>query len=154
MQCVRKREVKIISLYCDIPCQEIRVRDILSKMALQAILNLFDCPAFCSLTVIYDSNRPQQQLIDALVSLPEDRLLYQDLQGLASGQLIDWSTHRYVRTISGHKQTREVQVASAGELTSWDGFTDAAATYDEPDGSLWACLIRDVTTQETTAKSP
>src|SRR5205814_9163915 len=28
--------------------------------------------------------------IDALVSLPEDRLLYQDLQGLADGRLIDW----------------------------------------------------------------
>src|SRR6266700_164914 len=37
--------------------------------------------------------------IDALVSLPEDRLLYQDLKGLADGQLLDWTHHRYVRTI-------------------------------------------------------
>ncbi len=29
--------------------------------------------------------------IDALVSLPEERLLYQDLQGLADGQLMDWT---------------------------------------------------------------
>src|SRR5512142_2469076 len=35
--------------------------------------------------------------IDALVSLPEDRLLYQDLQGLAEGRLIDWTHHRYLR---------------------------------------------------------
>ena len=58
--------------------------------------------------------------IDALVSLPEDRLLYQDLQGLADGQLIDWTHHRYVRTIQGHKQVREVEVTAAGELTSWE----------------------------------
>src|SRR5438132_8720139 len=66
--------------------------------------------------------------IDALVSLPEDRLLYQDLKGLADGRLIDWSHHRYVRTIGGHKQLREVEVTAAGELSSWDGFTEAAAS--------------------------
>src|SRR5437868_8105390 len=92
--------------------------------------------------------------IDALVSLPEDRLLYQDLQGLANGQLIDWTHHRYLRTIQGHKQLRKVEVAAAGELTSWEGFTEAAASYGTPDASLWACLIRDVTTEETAAKSP
>src|SRR5437899_8672335 len=65
--------------------------------------------------------------IDALVSLPEDRLLYQDLKRLADGQFLDWSHHRYVRTIQGHKQVREVEVTAAGALTSWDGFIEAAA---------------------------
>src|SRR5947207_7715754 len=60
--------------------------------------------------------------IDALVSLPEDRLLYQDLQGLADGQLIDWTSHRYVRTIGGHKQVRQVEVTAAGEMTILVGF--------------------------------
>src|SRR5436309_1954235 len=92
--------------------------------------------------------------IDTLVSLPEDRLLYQDLQGLAAGQLIDLSHHRYVRTISGHKQVREVEVTAAGELTSWDGFTEKAASYGVADASLWACLIRDVTTAEVAAQPP
>jgi hypothetical protein len=50
----------------DILGQEIRVRNTLSETALQAILGLFDCPAFCCLTVISDSNRPQQQLITPL----------------------------------------------------------------------------------------
>jgi hypothetical protein len=95
-----------------------------------------------------------QKGIDALVSLPEDRLLYQDLQGLANGELIKWTHHRYLRTIGGHKQVHEVEVTAAGELTSWDGFTEKAATYGVPDASLWACLIRDVTTEETAAKSP
>jgi hypothetical protein len=92
--------------------------------------------------------------IDALVSLPEDRLLYQDLQGLANGQLIDWTHHRYLRTIQGHKQVREVEVTAAGELTSWEGFTEKAASYGVSDASLWACLIRDVTTEETAAEPP
>ena len=92
--------------------------------------------------------------IDALVSLPEDRLLYQDLQGLAEGHLIDWTHHRYLRTIGGHKQVREVEVTAAAELTSWDSFTEAAASYGVPDASLWACLIRDVTTQELAAEAP
>ena len=95
-----------------------------------------------------------RQGIDALVGLPEDRLLYQDLQGLAVGQLIDWSHHRSVRTIQGHKQVREVEVTAAGELTSWDGFTEAAARSGVPDASLWACLIRDVTTEEAAAEPP
>ena len=92
--------------------------------------------------------------IDALVSLPEDRLLYQDLQGLAQGRLIDWSRHRYVRTIQGHQQVREGEVTAGGELTSWDSFLAAAASYGIADASLWACLIRDVTSEETAAKSP
>ncbi|MFL5588535.1 MAG: hypothetical protein ACJ8DI_12895 [Ktedonobacteraceae bacterium] len=92
--------------------------------------------------------------MDALVSLPEDRLLSQDLQGLADGQLIDWTHHRYVRTIEGHKQMREVEVTAAGELTSWDGFLQAAAGYGVADASLWACLIHDVTTQEAAAEPP
>ena len=92
--------------------------------------------------------------IDPLVSLPEDRLLSQDLQGLAQGQLIDWTPHRYVRTIQGHKQIRHGEVTAAGELTSWDGFTEAAAAYGVVDASLWGCLIHDVTTEQTAAESP
>ncbi len=61
--------------------------------------------------------------IDALVRLPADRLLYQDVQGLAEAQLIGWTHHRYVRTVRGHKQMREVEVTAAGDLTSWEGFT-------------------------------
>jgi hypothetical protein len=80
--------------------------------------------------------------IDALVALPSDRLLYEDLQGLAQGGLLRWSRHRYVRTVQGHKQRRVVDVASAGGLTSWEGFTEAAANYGAADASLWGCLIR------------
>ena len=53
--------------------------------------------------------------IDVLVRLPEDRLLYQDVQGLAEAQLIEWTHHRYVRTVQGHKHIREVEVTAAAE---------------------------------------
>ncbi len=45
-------------------------------------------------------------------------------------------------------------MTAAGELTSWDGFTEAAARYGVPDASLWACLIHDVTTEEAAAEPP
>ncbi len=92
--------------------------------------------------------------IDALVPLPADRLLYQDVQGLADAQLIAWTHHRYVRTVQGHKQIREVEVTAVGELTSWEGFIEAAATYEVPDATLWACLIHDVTTPEVAQEPP
>jgi hypothetical protein len=45
-------------------------------------------------------------------------------------------------------------VTAAGELTSLEGFTAAAASYDVPNASLWACLIRDVATQEAALEPP
>jgi hypothetical protein len=84
------------------------------------------------------------QGIDALVPLPPDRLLYQDLQGLAQAGLIPWSRHRYVWTVQGHKARRTLEVAASGGLTSWQGFTEAAATYGRAEATLWACLVREV----------
>ena len=37
--------------------------------------------------------------IDALVPLPEDRLLYEDISGLAAKGLSGWTEHRYLRTV-------------------------------------------------------
>ena len=81
--------------------------------------------------------------IDALVPLPENRLLYQDSAGLAATGVIGWTAHSYRRTLQGHKQTRRVEVASVGNLTSWDGFVEAAAQYGATEATLWACLIRE-----------
>ena len=92
--------------------------------------------------------------IDALVSLPEDRLVYQDVHGLAQAHLIAWTHHRYVRTVQGHKHMREVEVTEVGNLTSWDSFLEAAASFGVTDASLWACLIHDVTTPQTAQEAP
>jgi hypothetical protein len=86
--------------------------------------------------------------IDVLVPLPSDRLMYEDLQGLARVPLLAWSRHRYVRTIQGHKQRRVVEVASVDGLTSWEGFVTAAQAYGVSGASLWGCLIREVEPEE------
>ncbi len=82
--------------------------------------------------------------IDALVALPADRDLYQDMAQMAAARLISWSRHEYVRTISGHKQLRVVDVASVGDLTSWQSFVEAARAEGHPEATLWGCVIRQV----------
>jgi hypothetical protein len=83
--------------------------------------------------------------IDALVPVPADRRLYAHLQGLARAGLIGWSRHRYARTVRGHKELRTVEVSSAGDLTSWASFVEAAVAYGHPDATLWGGLVREVT---------
>ena len=47
--------------------------------------------------------------------------------------LIDWTTHRYVRTDPGPQAAAHGGGRAAGDLTSWDGFVEAAAGYGAPD---------------------
>ena len=82
-----------------------------------------------------------QHGIDALVSLPADRLLYEDLQGLARGRRLAWQEHRYLRTIRGQKEQRTVALAGMGQFDSWPSFLAAAAGYGAPAARLWACLV-------------
>lgn len=85
--------------------------------------------------------------IDALVRLPEDRLLYDDLQRLAALDRLAWTKHRYLRVLQGHKGLCTVALAGLGDLTNWDSFREAAARYGCPDATLWACLVREVAPQ-------
>src|SRR5262249_19235812 len=86
--------------------------------------------------------------IDILTPLPPDRLMYADALGLARRGLLEWTRHRYVRTIQGHKQMRAVEVAAVGELTSWDSFVAAARGYGVSDPGLWVGLVREIAPQE------
>jgi len=80
--------------------------------------------------------------IHALVRLPQDRLLYEDLRGLVEGGLVSWETHTDRRYVAGHKQVRRVSLAMASELTSWDSFCEAARSYPVEEPALWGCLIQ------------
>lgn len=92
--------------------------------------------------------------IDALVALSAERLLYQDLQGLARAGLIPWQRDAYTRTVAGHKEQRVVETAFSGNLTSWDGFLEAAAAQGAAAATLWGCLIREVApTEEPVAEA-
>src|SRR5262249_61682441 len=85
--------------------------------------------------------------IDILTPLPPDRLMYADALGLARRGLLEWTQHRYVRTIQGHKQMRTVEGAAVGALTSWDSFVAAAGGYRGGDPALWVALVRGVQPQ-------
>ena len=86
--------------------------------------------------------------IDVLTPLPSDRLMFQDLMGLARRGLLKWTKHRYTRTISGHKSARTVMVAGTGGLDSWPSFREAAAGYGISNPSLWAYLIQEIQPHE------
>ncbi len=82
--------------------------------------------------------------IHALVRLPEDRLLYEDLAGLVRAELIDQQTFTDVRYLSGRKQIRDIAIAAVGELSSWPSFVKAAGGYGVQNATLWAALIHSV----------
>jgi hypothetical protein len=86
--------------------------------------------------------------IDILTPLPCDRRMYADALGLARRGLLNWTRHRYVRTIQGQKHMRTVDVASVGELTSWDSFVEAARGYGVSEPSLGVALVREIAPQE------
>lgn len=86
--------------------------------------------------------------IDVLVPLPSDRLMFADAMGLARRGLLAWSRHRYARTIRGHKEARTVEVATVGEMTSWDSFIEAARGYGVEGAGLWVTLVREVEPEE------
>lgn len=85
-----------------------------------------------------------EQGIDALVSLPSDRLIYEDLQGLVGRGYVPWTEHSYLRVVRGHKEQRKVALAGVGGLDDWDSFREAAAKYGVSEAKLWACLIREI----------
>lgn len=86
--------------------------------------------------------------IDVLVPLPDNRLLYEDLQTLSRADELTWTTHRYARTIRGHKELRVVEVASRTGLKNWSSFREAAADYGVAEPRLWAGLVRDLAPTE------
>lgn len=64
--------------------------------------------------------------IDALVRLPEDRRLYDQLTSLLRITPQAWKTHLDTRYVAGHKQTRQMRVAEMRDLNDWDSFWDTA----------------------------
>jgi hypothetical protein len=82
--------------------------------------------------------------IHALVRLPQDRKIYRDLEGMAEGGLLDWTTRTDVRYVAGRKQARRVSIAVDDNLALWDSFQDTAAQYGAEDAVLWGALIRAV----------
>ncbi|MCX6068239.1 MAG: transposase [Chloroflexi bacterium] len=80
--------------------------------------------------------------IDALVRLPEDRRMYEQLFGLLRVLPESWQTHQDIRYVSGHKQIRQMRVAKVDELNDWEGFVSAAQALGVVQPSLSGCAIQ------------
>ena len=78
--------------------------------------------------------------IQALVRLPEDRRLYEQLFGLLRGEPKAWREHLDTRYVAGRKQIRRVRVAGMSNLDDWDSFLATAQTLgvDQPTLSAYA----------------
>jgi hypothetical protein len=79
---------------------------------------------------------------DGLVRLPEDRLLF--AEGLQVIQLegTPWEKRRQTRVLDGHKETRRVEVAAAGDLTDWDSFGAKARELGIGAAKLFVAFVR------------
>lgn len=85
-----------------------------------------------------------QRGIDALVRLPEDRVMYGDLWFLLQHEPERWQEHLDTRYVSGRKQLRQVRVGVVPELQRWDSFVQAAAAHGESNPVLWGCGVESV----------
>jgi hypothetical protein len=84
-----------------------------------------------------------ERQIDALVRLPQDRRLYEQLQGLLRVETQAWEEHRDVRYVSGKKQMRILRVAGMDDLDDWDSFLETAHRLDIERPTLSAYAIQE-----------
>lgn len=78
--------------------------------------------------------------IDVMVRLPEDRLMYQEMEQKLSQSPTRWQEHMDVRYLSGHKQTRQMRVAAVHGLNNWDAYVEQAQAMgiENPTLSVYA----------------
>ena len=84
-----------------------------------------------------------QRGIEALVRLPENRTLYQDMWDLLSWEPERWQLPRLdVRYVSGRKQSRHISTGIVDGLTRWPSLQEAAQQAGCKGAfSLWGCAI-------------
>jgi hypothetical protein len=88
----------------------------------------------------------QAQGIGAIVRVRDEMQIYQDMQGLSRLAGYGFEPHRYVRTIQGHKERHEVELAAVGQLDTWRSYREAWQARGVPEDEwpgLWGLLIRE-----------
>jgi hypothetical protein len=81
--------------------------------------------------------------IDALVRLPEDRRLYDQMIRLLRREPDAWHNHIDTRYVAGHKQTRQMRVAGMTDLNDWDSFLDTATDLGIENPTLCGYVIQE-----------
>ena len=81
---------------------------------------------------------------DALVRLPEDRLLVGEALRVLAVEGTPWTTRRQTRVVDGRKETRTVELAAVGALTEWDSYQAKAAERGMADPTLFVSFVHQV----------
>jgi hypothetical protein len=88
----------------------------------------------------------QQQGVGAMVRVREDMQIFEQMQLLTQFPEHAYEPYRYVRTINGHKETHEVELALFSHLKMWDsycqGWAEQGGSEEECPG-LWGLLVRE-----------
>jgi hypothetical protein len=86
----------------------------------------------------------QQQGIGAAVRVYEEMDVFEEMRLLSQYPEHAFEPYRYVRTIQGHKEWHEVELAFCEGLTMWPSYRQAwAELSDEPCPGLWGLLVRE-----------
>ncbi|MBI4319249.1 MAG: hypothetical protein HY675_12230 [Chloroflexi bacterium] len=84
----------------------------------------------------------QSKGIVGLVRLPEDRLLCAEALSIIRLDGNQWRERRQTRVLNGHKETRKVEVACAGQLTEWDSYVAKAQELGIAEPGLFVAFVR------------
>lgn len=88
----------------------------------------------------------QEQGIGALVRVREDMLVFEQMRLLTQFPEYAYEPYRYQRTIRGHKETHEVELALLSHMKMWDSYRRAWAdrgVSEEACPGLWGLLVRE-----------
>jgi len=86
----------------------------------------------------------QQQGIGAAVRVYEEMDVFEEMQLLSQYPEHAFEPYRYVRTIQGHKEWHEVELAFCQDLAMWPSYRQAwAERSDKPCPGLWGVLVRE-----------
>jgi hypothetical protein len=86
----------------------------------------------------------QQQGIGAAVRVYEGMDVFEEMHLLSQYPEHAFEPYRYVRTIQGHKEWHEVELAFCQGLAMWSSYRQAwAERSDVPCPGLWGVLVRD-----------
>jgi len=88
----------------------------------------------------------QWQGVGAMVRVREDMLIFEQMRLLTQFPEHAYEPYRYVRTIQGHKEVHEVELALFSHLKMWDSYRQAWADQGVSEAScpgLWGLLVRE-----------
>jgi hypothetical protein len=89
----------------------------------------------------------QRQGVGAMVRVYERMNIFQEMRSLTHFSEYQFEPHRYVRTIQGHKEVHEVELALVDAMDLWESYwerwEEKSEQPEEECPGLWGLLIRE-----------